>query len=311
MRLLIIEKPEMTPVSWWRCFMPLQMMRRLDPNFEFEITEKFSDGDLTRFDALLLFRPSYPVEMSAIATAKKMGLKVIVDYDDDFQNVPEFSPVFGKIMEPERQNVVRAVAATADMVWTTTEAISTAMQRPDAHVIPNAVPETWIPKKPAQNTKSASWRGREMQYMDVVFQGIVSGWYNQIATLPEVWTWMGWMPFPRAEGPKHVFREYGNITQYIDYVRNAGINVLWKPLVECQFNDAKSNISWIEATIGGGVCVTNYAGKKWWEHALPDFTFDDKVLRETWEVSAQSVYERHNLKAAARQRLTLLKQLMK
>lgn len=70
---------------------------------------------------------------------------------------------------------------------------------------------------------------------------------------------------------------------------------MWKPLTVNAFNDCKSNIAWIEATMAGGVCVTNYAGKGGWADSLPDFTDDPELVRDTWELSKEVILEHYNL----------------
>jgi hypothetical protein len=77
---------------------------------------------------------------------------------------------------------------------------------------------------------------------------------------------------------------------------------MWKPLLPSVFNDGKSNIAWLEATMGGGACVTNYAGKSGWETCLPDFDFTESVIHDAWRASCEKILNDHNLYDQARVR---------
>jgi hypothetical protein len=306
---LIIEPPQLGPVGWWRLYSPLQEMRRLyRGEFDFTVSQDFSEGELMAYDWVILARPSKEKEMELIATAKKLGVNVCVDYDDDLLNLITMHPSYGNFGDPARQMVVKTAAKVADMVWTSTPSIADSLKREDAIVIPNAVPVSWLPDKPAPITKSAAWRGREQQYVDVVLQSWASGWYDQIKDLPDSWTWLGWAPFPIPNNGKHRMIKYENIIKYWDHIRTAGTNIIWKPLLECTFNNGKSNIAWLEATVGGGVCVTNYAGTGEWLHCLPDFDFNQKVIFSKWEESRAAVEKDYNLTHMARRRFESLVQ---
>lgn len=307
---LIIESPKLGPVGWWRCYGPLQEMRRQFPgDFDFRVVENFSEGDLMGVDVVFLCRPSKPEEATLIATAKKVGCKIVLDYDDDLLNLHPMSPVYMNFSKPERRNATLSCVAMADLIWTTTQSIADSIGR-ECVIVPNAIPSEWLPKSHAPINKSATWRGREVQYIDVVLQGWASGWYDRIKDLPDTWHWMGWMPFPLTAGQNHIPVPYDNILRYWDYIKSNGINIVWKPLLDCTFNNGKSNIAWIEATVGGGVCVTNYAGRVWWEHCLPDFDFSEKVISDTWQVSAECIFWRHNLALEARKRFESISALL-
>ena len=303
---LIVEPTQLAPVGWWRLYSPLKEMRRLYPGqFDYHVRDSVKEGDLMTYDYLILARPSKEEEMGLIATAKKVGVKVVVDYDDDLLNITPMHPAFGTFADPVRQNVIQSATAVADVVWASTPSVKESLGRQDAHVIPNAVHPSWLPDKPAPMKKIAGWRGREQQYVDVVLQMWASGWYDRIKDMPDMWHWFGWMPVPTPR-EKTRFTKYNNIVQYFDHVKTSGINLLWKPLLPSVFNDGKSNIAWIEATVGGGACVTNYAGKPGWEYCLEDFDFSEKVVSDKWEESRAAIVENYNLIDQARRRLESL-----
>lgn len=74
-----------------------------------------------------------------------------------------------------------------------------------------------------------------------------------------------------------------------------GINIMWKPLEDNEFNAAKSNIAWIEATMSGGICVTNFAGRSGWEMAVDKFTDNPDFIASQWEASRDWILKYYNL----------------
>jgi hypothetical protein len=70
---------------------------------------------------------------------------------------------------------------------------------------------------------------------------------------------------------------------------------MWKPLQDNQFNDSKSNIAWIEATLAGAVCVTNYAHKPGWEWAIDHFTDNTDFIASQWAASKEAIIKHFNL----------------
>ena len=123
MRVLIIEPPALGAVGYWRLYQPLQAMRQSFNNFDFDVKQDFKEGELMMYDWLILARPSKPIEMEMIATAKKLGVKVAVDYDDDLFNIPIMHPAFDTFNDPERKQVIATAAVTADALWCSTQSI--------------------------------------------------------------------------------------------------------------------------------------------------------------------------------------------
>lgn len=303
---LILEPSAFGPVGYWRLFQPLQALRSLHPHlFTFDVKETVKEGDLMGYDWLILARPSKPAEMELIATAKKLGVRVVVDYDDDLLNIPPMHPAFGTFYEKTRQDVIRSAVAVADVVWCSTDSIKDTLGRADAHVIPNAIDPALLPNEPAPIKRIAAWRGREQQYVDVTLQMWASGWYDKIKDIPDYWIWMGWMPVP-TNPEKTAFVKYDNIVKYMDFLKTSGINNMWKPLYRCKFNDGKSNIAWLEATIAGGICVTNYAGLPGWEFCHPDFDFSEALILKKWKESCEAIKYDYNIFEMADTRLDTL-----
>jgi hypothetical protein len=80
-----------------------------------------------------------------------------------------------------------------------------------------------------------------------------------------------------------------------------GINAIWKPLTDCAFNDHKSNINLLVATIGGGYCITNYAGRPGWEFASSEVLPYPEAC-ELWRAAKDDIIKRYNLADTARMR---------
>ncbi len=84
--------------------------------------------------------------------------------------------------------------------------------------------------------------------------------------------------------------------------------MIWKPLQKTQFNASKSNIAWIEATMAGGVCTTNFWERKEWANALSFFPDEDEV-QEAWERSRDSIVDNYNLREVNKRRFETIKAL--
>ena len=105
---------------------------------------------------------------------------------------------------------------------------------------------------------------------------------------------------------------YPPIPNPADYMRILSLekfNVVWKPLIDHDFNRAKSNIAYIEATIGGGYCLTNFAGSDQWEYASDKWLSYDAAC-ELWAKAKQDILTNYNLWDIARMRAATIFNLL-
>lgn len=161
-------------------------------------------------------------------------------------------------------------------------------------VVPNAVLPEDMPEEQSPYKGFVCWRGSQSQHADIE-NDETKVVYNENAARFARWFFWGYHPASmRRENAKGLPRV--DLVQYIFGLPIQGINIMWKPLQENQFNDAKSNIEWIEATIAGAVCVTNYAQKPGWEWSIAHFTDNPDFIASQWQASKDAIIKHFNLR---------------
>ena len=95
----------------------------------------------------------------------------------------------------------------------------------------------------------------------------------------------------------------------MDGIKKGGFNVIWKPLEDNAFNRSKSNIAWIEATMGGGACLTNLESEEW-ELAMPMYYLvTQENIEEAWVESTEDIKVNYNLQTENEKRFQVMKAL--
>jgi hypothetical protein len=155
----------------------------------------------------------------------------------------------------------------------------------------NAILPTDMPEQPAKWERSAMWRGNDKQLADLLSSSSYD-WFEANAEKYN-WTFAGYVPdFPFKGNVR--FQGRMSPLAYFLSLKKTQTNIIWKPLTANPFNDAKSNIALLEATMAGGVCVTNYAGKAGWETALPDFP-EEKEVAAAFHIAREEIVKNYNI----------------
>lgn len=294
-KILVANEPaNLGGVEAWRIFWPLDLLERTYPN-DIEIT--YSRGQILPYeffqcDVVFCCRPFDVSHMEALKMAKLHQKPVIIDFDDNFLSVPTGHTDFKYLWN--KGSIVKTCVSMADAIWVTTPALQAAYEHPNTKVIPNAIlPET-LPTEPNGNTGTVLWRG------DVAHAEDVACWrgeYERMLQRVEKFIWLYYMPSWASDstGKTLLNPEWIPTQIYLDTLRTYKPASIWKPLLPCPINDGKSNISLIEATYAGGVCVTNYAGKSGWECALRELPRKDADFRNAWEKAAEHIRQHYDL----------------
>lgn len=300
---LVIENTGMNAVTWWRFFRPFAEIKKQYPgrfDFVFKSTKRLEAPDIYGADIVILSRPNDSETLEVVKRIKDIGLaKIIYDLDDAITNLPPYHDQFA--YHRARTHIAHEFFNLTDTFWVSTDALRYEVGDLNrALVIPNAVYPWDLPNEAAPDRGIWMWRGKGMQKEDVYQAGVER--FEEIKGNAKQWIFWGCLPNLNYQGINAQVHEYETDTQsYFAKLKRAGFNGVWKPLVECHFNDCKSNISWIEATMSGGVCLTNYAGKLAWENAVSEFpTYDEAV--ELWAKSRERIERDFNLLDTARQR---------
>ena len=293
-RILSIDSLNLDGVSWWRSVRPLSELQRTYPNIEIKfVGENVSVHDLMQADMVIMYRPIRDKSLEFLEKCRAMGKKIILDIDDNLWRIPPGHP--NEIEYIEYAENLNQIYAIADGVWCSTDPLMDFADARDGRgvVIPNAVLEKDLPEKPSLYRGIVCWRGSSANMMDICSVEAVKQ-FEENREKFERWFFWGWWP-PVMRGERVGIKRYTETVEYMTGLSQTGLNVVWKPLQENQFNDAKSNIAFIEATIAGGICVTNYAGKPGWEMAVDKFSNNADFIAHQWALSRDWILEHYNL----------------
>lgn len=231
------------------------------------IEQKPYSGNITwslfsGYDILILERPSSGHDLSIMKLAKQMGLKIIVDHDDDCLHVPIMNPMWHFYQDCKK--IVMECLVLADEVWVSTTALKKAysLLNKNIHIIPNALNNYLFPvekKKPFNtNTKKAFWRGGGSHEADVYE---VADKLIKVINKQRKWKF-------QFIGCRFVYMElkcgdnYQPVSQmplmqYMNYIVDKNPNMVFHPLQDNLFNKSKSNIALIEAVYSGAAFCGN------------------------------------------------------
>ena len=317
-RILVVNPPEeINGITWWRVFRPLMLLAKKYPELEIKFNPgRLFDTDFLFSDIVFCYRPSNPDHVAILAKAREW-CRVIIDYDDDVLNAPLGHPLFLQFVG--RKDVINSSIALADEAWVSTEPLKKSYETanrdflsrirsksqgandfatPNFTIIPNAVLQSDLPDRANGNTKFALWRGSDMHYDDLE---LWRAQYSQILRAVNTFQWALFMPsWGRAtdyKGRINYQTDYIPTDKWIPYLHSLKPSVLWKPLVPNDFNKSKSNISWLEATCAGAICLTNLAGQPQWEHCTKEIPKLDEYYSVLWKQSADAVRQHYDLDA--------------
>lgn len=296
-KILVYDSGAFDGVSWWRNTLPLSILRaQYAEQIDFHYTPNPTVSDILQADVVLMFRPTSENALKIAESVKKLQAQkpvyLLCDLDDDLWSLPHYHFAASGYRKHFRR--MREIYDLADLVWVSTEQLRYSIGDLGRAVkIPNSVLPNQLPDKPAPYKGIACWRGSTAQFTDVTAP-FAAKWYKGWRDKYERWRFWGYWP-SLEHGANVDFVDYDEVLDFFSSLGSIGANIFWKPLEENKFNDAKSNIAWIEATMAGGVCVTNYAGREGWEYALSEFTTEPQAVENAWRQSRDWVLEHYNL----------------
>ena len=311
-KILVVDSPDVDGVVFWRNLLPLCQMAKDYADLEFKfVSEEAKLYDLLSADVAIFFRPVKEKTLNFIRTckAKMIGLKVIIDLDDNLWRLPPGHP--SELDYLKHQDSLNSIYAIADAVWCSTEPLLPYADAMDGRgfVIPNAIRLNMLPDRPARFTGRICWRGGSSQIDDITAPHAIE-FYNENKALFSEWVFWGYWPREyHVPGCKAIPRM--DLINYMNALPNSGINAMWKPLVDNEFNDAKSNIAFLEATMAGGVCFTNYAFKPGWEKCFSVIgePLNESFVADAWEDSVEFIKDRHDVREINKIRYESIKSL--
>ena len=292
-KILILNEPEgLNGVTHWRMYRPMML---LEERYGDQIELIWNRGvllpvDMARADVAIAWRPCTPAQMQVLAQVRSMGIRIIIDYDDDLLNVPPGSPAY--LSYHGNGAIVRQIISLSDMVWVSTPVLKDLYGPLNTYVVPNAVLPTDIVSSPNPISKTVVWRGDFNQYEDV-FAGMSE--YFKITRQCRRFVWLGYMPtWDHADHCE--FIPWAPLTGYFAMLRQLKPNFVWKPMRKnLPFNSAKSNIAKIEAICAGAVALTNFYDQPEWKHTFRNVDWNEHQIHGAWEAGRDEILNRYNL----------------
>jgi hypothetical protein len=219
-------------------------------------------------DILFLQRPHDAKHLHIARMASIQNVPIWVDFDDWFFEIPHTNPALPIYGKQENIDVIKQVLSIANVVTVSTEALReyllpyvtceviTVLNAYDMDLLEDFV-------MPTQHKKRIVWRGGHTHAadLDVLKEAVIELSYKHTQFN---WTFMAYAPWWTNLMRPGSYSTLAPIElmQYFDNAHQQKAVAWIFPLTDCNFNRAKSNIAWIEAS---------YAGAKMFAQDLPEF----------------------------------------
>ena len=247
-------------ISWYRVAAPLLKLKKLDPNIDIQYTPELNWDILADTDILYIQNPYEHGQYLAACMAKDMNIKLWVDFDDDVLNIPVTHPDYRYFSNFGIKETIWKSLEMADVVTVTTPALRDSFleYNKNTFVIENAFNDyNQVLPDHSNVSETILWRGGHTHWDDLV---TVLQEIKQISIKRPEWIWnfVG-----RENDVRHIIRFIPNsfftgeltLLQSFHIMKNSAPSIFVHPLVDNQFNRAKSNIAWIEATMAGAIAI--------------------------------------------------------
>lgn len=323
-RIGIQEATRWAAGSYYRTFGPLLKLRQSGANITFHQignAQQVSMSDLMSIDILLILRPSEGFQRDLIMTAAELGIPTWIDYDDDLLSIPPVNPASHFYNQQQRHAIINQSLRVADMITVSTGFLKSKYEklseRDDIYILPNAVAEIPnrlinLPPKPKIYWRGSPTHAGDLETYREKFLNLE--WSNKFELYIH-----GHYPafFTRAKNVK--FFAYMDIIPFFRFIKQMDYDFLIYPLEDNDFNRAKSNIAWLEATAAGAATISNFNGDEWnYEGiidganiALEKYSIPEmhEMKSTAWKESREIINEKFNLTKVNIERLTLINEL--
>lgn len=258
MNVLIYEPMPMSAVSYYRSIGVLSYLSRKNSNIKLLIPKQISWNVLTEADILYMQRPQHIHELQALEMAKNFNVKTWVDYDDLLHEVPPGNPLYLQYQDKELRKRIERTIIMSDVVTVSTKKIKEFYVdfNENIHIIPNAHNDyVYAWNKITDPVFAVNWRGSNTHFEDLL--SVAKTMFIIAKNQPKLaWTFIGndIHQIIRYIERKFNFGECDAI-DYNKFILDLKSAIQIAPLALNKFNEAKSNISWIEGTFAGSTTV--------------------------------------------------------
>lgn len=257
--------------DWYRASGPLGHLQRhradlfgggfiRNVGFEFHTIDQVSTSMAAITDMAFFQRPTSAMEVNMMRTFRRLGVPVVVDYDDDYFSVPNDNPSYFDCRDKETiQAVVTALGeATAVIVSTPVLAQRVLVLFPQqkVFVVRNALDERLYPSLQEPKTETVMWRGSGSHQRDIyTYKDALQRFAlrNDSAHL----TFFGYYPWflDIPNGKMTVRAPERVVTEYQAALLRTAPRFGIVPLLDNEFNRSKSNVAWLELAAAGAITL--------------------------------------------------------
>jgi hypothetical protein len=329
-RVLWIFPKSEDATSLWRGSGPMKHLAKRLPDVEFvQHRDDVNWDSFWGYDLIFMQRPASVGHKGAMQLAKRMGIKVWVDYDDDMFTVPNSNPASLVLGNKDLQRDIINMISMADVVSVSTEELRRKYSAWNQNVlrVPNAWNEEmfWYrePDKVAR-AKAVLWRGTRTHAEDLdEFLPQIS----RIARSHPDWKFVFiggayWKIHQAVPESQLTIFEPLEQTLFYETIYKLGAKIMMVPLANHAFNQSKSNIAWMEGTFCGSAVVCpdwqewqrpgalNYNNPDQFEELMNIAMKPGMDLSKQAKTSWAHIQENLSLEKINSQRLDILKSLL-
>jgi len=223
-----------------------------------DITTKW--GDIESCDVAFMQRPHIHYQLETMRYIQEMGKPVVLDYDDDLFHVVPANPHYMAFKDERTKDTVKNLITEAQLVIVSTEHLRSqyATLNKNVKVVRNGFNADmfkYAKTRYTQRSKCVVWRGGNGHGYDLeYFRKPILHFVNDYKQF--IWVFMGYYPgyLPEeSESLRSLF--FLDPVKYHKNYYDLRPKLAYVPLEDTIFNRSKSNVSYIEATFAGAVCV--------------------------------------------------------
>ena len=309
--------------NFWRCHAPLSELSR--EGYINLIQGSWSDEwDILRCADIAFFqRPMSKSIMNQVLMAHDLHLKIVIDIDDSTVVEP-YHPAYKDWTNEFDELSFTKIMLCADAVIVTNEYLKQYYSRyhHNIYVVPNAINDYYLGFNRPRQDKSILYRTGENHAMDA--------WEYRKEIVSVMNTNPNWAlhaighdhDFLRTKIKNYQYLGDFSIHQYFAQIKNLAPEISIVPLIDNEFNHAKSNIAWIESTIAGAATLTpnwwklnkvseTYKNKATFETGLRKLISSQNLRQEYYEKSKELIQKKYSLSKVNKKRLEIIKSVLK
>ena len=258
MKLTTFTSSKSQATDYYRSLGPFTRLA-LQKKFEHVICqqERAQWHDIYNTDIVLIQRPNSTSSLGIMADAKRMGKKVIIDFDDHLLDVPEDNPANNYFANPQVQKQIQDTFLFADAVIVSTKKLydlyhPMCQGKIPMFVIPNGWNPTDLPMfevKYRHKPTRFVWRGGSTHFADL---HTIKAEINQMIEMNTEVTFFGLNKFMMYDlNKKAINVDWSSMFVYFTFMQRIEGDFGFYPLVRNDFNLSKSNIFAIECIANG------------------------------------------------------------